>query len=72
MSEDATPRRLPFFKMHGGGNDFVLIDHREQLIPEAEYSRFARRVCAPKIGVGADGLILIETSEQGRLSLALF
>ena len=64
MSEDATPRRLPFFKMHGGGNDFVLIDHREQLIPEAEYSRFAKRVCAPKIGVGADGLILIETSEK--------
>ncbi len=64
MSEDATPRRLPFFKMHGGGNDFVLIDHRDRPIPEAEYSRFAKRVCAPKIGVGADGLILIETSEK--------
>ncbi len=64
MREDATPRRLPFFKMHGGGNDFVLIDHRDRPIPEAEYSRFAKRVCAPKIGVGADGLILIETSEK--------
>ncbi len=64
MKESAAPRRLPFFKMHGGGNDFVLIDHRQQLIPEAEYNRFAKRVCAPKVGVGADGLILIEASDK--------
>jgi diaminopimelate epimerase len=64
VSENLAPRRLPFFKMHGGGNDFVLMDHRQQLIPEAEQSRFAQRVCAPRVGVGADGLILIEDSEQ--------
>lgn len=63
MSENAPPR-LPFFKMHGGGNDFVLVDHRQQQIPEAEQKRFAQRVCAPKVGVGADGLILIESSER--------
>jgi diaminopimelate epimerase len=40
------------------------MDHRRRLIPEAEYSRFARRVCAPKVGVGADGLILIEDSPR--------
>ncbi len=60
----AGPRRIPFVKMHGGGNDFVLVDHRPGYIPAAEQSRFARRVCAPKLGVGADGLILIELSEQ--------
>jgi diaminopimelate epimerase len=64
VTENASPRRLPFFKMHGGGNDFVLIDHRERLIPEAEQSRFAQRVCVPKVGVGADGLILIEASNR--------
>jgi diaminopimelate epimerase len=63
VNKNALPRRLPFVKMHGGGNDFVLIDHRQQVIPAAEYNRFARRVCAPKVGVGADGLILIETSK---------
>jgi diaminopimelate epimerase len=55
-------QRLPFYKMHGGGNDFVLLDHRERLIPEAEQPQFARRVCARQMGVGADGLILIENS----------
>jgi diaminopimelate epimerase len=52
--------RIPFYKMHGGGNDFVLIDHRERFIPEAEQPRFARRVCHRQLGAGADGLILIE------------
>ena len=54
--------RIPFYKMHGGGNDFVLIDHRERFIPEAEQPRFARRVCHRQLGAGADGLILIEAS----------
>jgi diaminopimelate epimerase len=63
VNEPVTPRRLPFYKMHGGGNDFVLMDHRQHQIPEAEQSRFAQRVCAPRVGVGADGLILIEDAE---------
>ncbi len=64
MSENSAHRRLPFFKMHGGGNDFVLMDHRERHIPEVEQNRFAQRVCTPKVGVGADGLILIEDSDR--------
>ncbi|MBM4301241.1 MAG: diaminopimelate epimerase [Deltaproteobacteria bacterium] len=48
--------------MHGGGNDFVLVDHRERFIPEAEQPEFARRVCHRQLGAGADGLILIEAS----------
>ena len=64
MNENEATRRLPFYKMHGGGNDFVLMDHRQHQIPEAEQSRFAQRVCAPRVGVGADGLILIEDSER--------
>ncbi len=53
---------IPFYKMHGGGNDFVLIDHRERFIPEAEQPALARRLCHRQLGVGADGLILIEAS----------
>ena len=63
--------RIPFYKMHGGGNDFVLIDHRERFIPEAEQPQFARRVCHRQLGAGADGLILIEASPHGKLPLAL-
>jgi diaminopimelate epimerase len=58
------PRRIPFYKMHGGGNDFILIDHRGRFIPEGEQPEFTRRVCHRQLGVGADGLILIEDSEK--------
>ena len=54
--------RIPFYKMHGGGNDFVLIDHRNRFIPEAGQPEFARQVCHRQLGAGADGLILIEAS----------
>jgi len=64
VSDNPNYRRPSFFKMHGGGNDFVLLDHREQFFPEEEQSRLARRVCAPRVGVGADGLILIEDSAR--------
>ncbi|RLA89868.1 MAG: diaminopimelate epimerase [Deltaproteobacteria bacterium] len=55
---------IPFWKMHGSGNDFVLIDHRRPVVAEAERCGFVRAVCARKIGVGADGLIFIEPSAK--------
>jgi diaminopimelate epimerase len=61
---DLENNRIPFYKMHGGGNDFVLVDHRRALIPAADQPRFARRVCARQVGVGADGLILMEASDK--------
>jgi diaminopimelate epimerase len=54
---------IPFVKMSGTGNDFVIIDHRDPFIPEADQSEFARIVCRRKFSVGGDGLILIENSE---------
>jgi hypothetical protein len=54
---------IPFAKMSGTGNDFIIIDHREPFIAEADQSEFARIVCRRKFSVGADGLILIENSE---------
>jgi diaminopimelate epimerase len=64
----AEQRRIPFYKMHGGGNDFVLIDHRERFIPVPDQPRYAQRLCACKTGVGADGLILLENSAKADLS----
>lgn len=53
---------VPFTKMSGAGNDFIVIDHRVALIPEAEQAGFAKQVCRRMFSVGADGLILIENS----------
>jgi diaminopimelate epimerase len=55
--------KIPFYKMSGGGNDFILIDNRSGLVKE-DAGRFAARVCRRKFSVGADGLILIESSDK--------
>jgi len=53
---------LPFAKMSGAGNDFIIIDNRTgQLnVPDADLPAWVRRVCARGMAVGADGLLLIQ------------
>jgi diaminopimelate epimerase len=48
--------------MHGARNDFVILDRRVADVPDV--SAFARRVCDRNTGIGADGVLLIETSER--------
>ncbi len=50
--------------MSGSGNDFVVIDHHEFLLAEDEIAPFARAVCRRGVGLGADGVILIERSSR--------
>jgi diaminopimelate epimerase len=56
--------KIPFLKMSGSGNDFILIDHREPFLQEDHLRDFIRKVCRRRISVGADGLILIERSQK--------
>ncbi|MDD5760253.1 MAG: diaminopimelate epimerase [Desulfobulbaceae bacterium] len=51
---------IPFTKMSGTGNDFIIIDHRQRFLASVDLSQFARLVCRHKFSAGADGLILIE------------
>ena len=53
---------IPFYKMSGAGNDFIIIDNRNQIVTDTDLSSFISRVCRRKMSVGADGLILIEAS----------
>jgi diaminopimelate epimerase len=53
---------IPFVKMSGTGNDFIIIDHRQPFLQGINLAAFARAVCTRKFSVGADGLILIETA----------
>ncbi len=56
--------KIPFVKMSGSGNDFILIDHRDPLLSEDQLKGFIRKVCRRRFSVGADGLILIENSTK--------
>ncbi len=58
-------KRIPFWKMSGSGNDFILIDNRRGLLQGIDLKRFVARVCRRRISVGADGVILIEEPTRG-------
>ena len=55
--------RLPFHKMNGAGNDFVVIDNR---LLDINLSREQiALLCDRQRGVGADGLLAVEPAEAG-------
>jgi diaminopimelate epimerase len=64
--------KIPFMKMSGSGNDFILIDHRKPILNENEMKDFARKVCQRRVSVGANGLILIERSEKADFKWRFF
>jgi diaminopimelate epimerase len=61
---------LPFAKMHGCGNDYVVVDafHHEVGDPAA----LARAVCARRTGVGSDGLLLAMPGTDVSLRMRMF
>jgi len=59
---------IPFAKMSGAGNDFILIDNRSGLVREEEMPSLATLVCRRRLSVGADGIVFIQ--EDGELDFA--
>ncbi len=51
---------IPFVKMAGAGNDFIIIEARKNL----DYAQFTRAVCARQNGIGADGVLVLDKSTQ--------
>ncbi len=50
---------IEFTKMHGLGNDFVLVDAMQAAPAEEKLPGLAKALCDRRLGVGADGLILV-------------
>lgn len=51
---------IDFMKLHGSGNDFVVIDNRDHIVPERNLSEFSALVSRRARSIGADGVVLIE------------
>ena len=59
---------IAFWKMSGTGNDFIIIDHRQPIVPVELQQDFVARVCRRRFSTGADGLIFIEDSQTADFS----
>ncbi|MGC8502898.1 diaminopimelate epimerase [Desulfurella sp.] len=59
-------RKIEFFKMNGSGNDFILIDNREHVVENIglKIEDFVKRICKRGLSIGADGVILIENTDE--------
>lgn len=53
--------RVPFIKMQGLGNDFLVLDAREAAIPQLS-GAVAQRLADRRLGIGCDQIILLERS----------
>ncbi len=63
---------MQFWKMHGLGNDYVVIDNRDQKIAEAQVNPLAKKLCDRRFSVGADGLLLVYPSKVADVKMRIF
>ena len=65
--------KIKFTKMHGLGNDFILIDCLDKELGNHSYlSNLSKKLCDRHFGIGADGLIFILPSEKTDLQMKIY
>jgi diaminopimelate epimerase len=63
---------IPFSKLNGSGNDFLLIDNRVGILRGVDLPDFVGKVCDRSRSIGADGVIVIEKSRRANFRWKFF
>ncbi|MDD4363079.1 MAG: diaminopimelate epimerase [Atribacterota bacterium] len=64
---------MDFVKMHGIGNDFIVIDYFSKPVPaEIDFNQLAKKLCHRHFGIGGDGLILVLASQLYDFRMRIF
>jgi len=64
-------KTVKFTKMHGAGNDFIMIDDRPAAFPADDY-RLIASLCDRRTGIGSEGLILVQRSSTMDFKMRFF
>jgi len=63
---------MKFWKMHGLGNDYVVIDNRSAKIGDREAAALALKLCERRFSVGADGILYVSNSAVADVKMRIF
>lgn len=61
-----------FTKMHGNGNDFIIIDNRISITEQIDVAKFVKTICRRNFHIGADGVIFLERITNGYVTMRYF
>lgn len=56
---------MEFWKMNGAGNDFIVVDDRQDPIPDEKWPEIIRTVCERHMSIGADGFMVVKKPTYG-------
>ena len=62
---------MTFYKYQATGNDFIMVDNRQEFFSKND-TKTISRLCHRRFGVGADGLILLETDNSTDFRMVYF
>ncbi|MGA2090073.1 MAG: diaminopimelate epimerase [Endomicrobiales bacterium] len=62
---------IEFYKISAAGNDFIVVDNRKKILPRA-VAPLAQKWCERKFSIGADGLIVLESSTSSQFRMRFF
>lgn len=56
---------MRFWKMNGAGNDFLIVDDRQNAVPDERWPDIVRTLCQRHLSIGADGFMVVKKPTDG-------